>query len=43
MLRNLKGLSRERLVVDKHFGQEHPVGTDGDGWKVFLHHPDHVE
>lgn len=42
MLGNLKLLSRKRLVDAGSFDAEHPVWTGGDGWKVFLEHPDDI-
>ncbi|WP_425400813.1 hypothetical protein [Aeoliella sp.] len=42
MLANLKRLSRERLVSEGYFENDHPVWTAGDGWKVFLEHPDDI-
>ena len=42
MLRNLKALSRKRLVADGFVDERHPAWTAGDGWKAFLDHPDAV-
>ncbi len=42
MLHNLKLLSRKRLVEEGHRDSEHPTWTGGDGWKVFLDHPDEI-
>lgn len=43
MMEKLKVLSRERLVGEGLRSSDHPVWTGGDGWKVFLDHPDEVE
>jgi REP element-mobilizing transposase RayT len=42
MLKNINLLSRKRLVEEGHRAEDHPVWTGGDGWKVFLDHPDDI-
>ena len=42
MLRNFKALCRERLVAERFHETDRPLWTAGDGWKVFLEHPDDV-
>src|SRR5207237_9815564 len=39
---NLIGASREKLVARERRTPEHPVWTAGDGWNVFLEHPNDV-
>ena len=42
MAENLIRASRERLIAHERRAPDHPVWTAGDGWNVFLEHPDDV-
>lgn len=42
MMQNLKDVSRDRLIVSRFRTEKHPTWTAGNGWKVFLEHPDDV-
>jgi REP element-mobilizing transposase RayT len=42
MIEALKETSRLRLSATGHRATDHPVWSGGDGWKVFLDHPDEV-
>ncbi len=42
MIEHLKRESRLRLSSAGLFDADHPIWTDGGGWKVFLDHPDDV-
>jgi len=42
MVESLKDASRRRLSLTGHRVAEHPTWAGGDGWKVFLDHPDEI-
>lgn len=42
MMDNLREASRARLCETGHRTADHPVWTAGDGWKVYLFHPDEI-
>lgn len=42
MAQNLMRASRDKLIACDRRAPDHPVWTAGDGWNVFLEHPDDI-
>lgn len=42
MASRFKEASRTRLIETNHRFPNHPIWTGGDGWKVFIEHPDEI-